>query len=167
MTTRLILHRFAQRVALRNQTAKRLAVNKLTSKQKLFPRWEMPSDPVKAVWWFMHWLLKVLVRFFWLPIIAMTVYEIIDGVRGGDIQGAVVSGLVTLVIGVGIWVVLYVVLQLVNIWVKISQAISDANQVQQNMFNSTFSYPYRRNDTNGKVVEGSIEEIKNEEQKQQ
>jgi hypothetical protein len=140
-------------------------VSKITPQQKLFPRWEMPSDPVKAVWWFMHWLLKVLVRFFWLPIIVMVAYEVIANARIGSIGDALVYGLVTLVIGAGIWGVLYIVLQLVNIWVKISQAISDANQAQQNMFN-TFSYPYTQGDMHGKVVEGSISEVKNEEQKQ-
>ena len=142
-----------------------LAVSKITPKQKLFPLWEMPSDPVKAVWWFMHWLLQVLVRFFWLPIIVMVAYEIIANARVGSIGDALVYGLLTLVIGAGIWGVLYIVLQLVNIWVKISQAIADANQVQQNMF-SSFSYPYMRTDADDKVVEGSIEEIKNEEQEQ-
>jgi hypothetical protein len=141
-------------------------VSKITPKQKLFPRWEMPSDPVKAVWWFMHWLLKVSVRFFWLPIIVMVAFEVITNAPVGNISGAVFSGFFTLVIGLGIWVVLYIVLQLVNIWVRISQAIADVNQVQQDMVNSTFSYPYTRTDTNGKVVDGSIEEIKNEEQKQ-
>ena len=141
-------------------------MSKVMLKQKLFPHWEMPSDPVKAVWWFMHWLLKVLVRFFWLPIIVMVVYEVIANARVGSIGDALIYGLLTLVIGAGIWVVLYIVLQLVNLWVRISQAISDANQVQQNMFNSTFSYPYIRSDIDGKIVEGSITEIKNEEQKQ-
>jgi ABC-type multidrug transport system fused ATPase/permease subunit len=140
-------------------------VSKITPKQ-IFPRWEMPSDPVKAVWWFMHWLLKVLVRFFWLPIIAMVTYEIIANAHVGSIGDALIYGFVTLAIGFGIWVVLYVVLRLVNLWVKITQAISDANRAQQSMFNSTFSYPYTRTDTNGKVVEGSIEEIKHEEQRQ-
>jgi hypothetical protein len=140
-------------------------VSKITPKQKLFPRWEMPSDPVKAVWWFMHWLLKVLVRFFWLPIIVMVAFEGINNASAG-ISDAVFSGFVTLMVGLVIWGVLYIVLQLVNLWVRVSQAIADANQVQQNMFNSSFSYPYMRDDVDGKVVEGSIEEVKSEEQKQ-
>ena len=143
-----------------------LAVSKITPKQKLFPRWEMPSDPVKAVWWFMHWLLKVLVRFFWLPIIGMVAFEAITNAPFGHIYDAAFSGFVTLMVGLVIWGVLYIVLQLVNMWVKISQTIADVNQVQQNMFNSSFSYPYMRDDKNSKVVEGSLEEIKNEEQKQ-
>jgi len=141
-------------------------VSKITPKQKLFPRWEMPSDPVKAVWWFMHWLLKVLVRFFWLPIIGMVAFEVVNDAPVGHISGAVVSGSVTLLVGLVIWGVLYITLQLVNLWVRISQAIADANQVQQNMFNGSFSYPYTRDDRNSKVVEGSLEEIKNEEQEQ-
>lgn len=142
-------------------------MSKITPKQKLFPRWEMPSDPVKAVWWFMHWLLEVLVRFFWLPIIVMVVFEAINNAPIGHVGDAVFSGFVTLLVGLVIWAVLYIVLQLVNLWVRISQAIADANQVQQNMFNGSFSYPYMRDDMNSKVVEGSIEEVKNEEQKQQ
>ena len=43
----------------------------------------MPADPVKAVFWFMHWLLRVLVRFFYILILAAVIYEsIINGPVG-------------------------------------------------------------------------------------
>jgi hypothetical protein len=140
-------------------------VSKIRPKQKLFPRWEMPSDPIKAVWWFMLWLLKVLVRFLWLPIIVLVIYEVVVNARIGNMGDALLYGLFTLVIGLAIWVVLYIILKIVNLWIKLAQAIADANQAQQSMFH-TFSYPHMYNDRNGKIVEGSISEIRNEEQKQ-
>lgn len=105
-------------------------------------------------------------RFFWVPIMAMVAYEVVANARIGNLGDALVYGLLTGGIGGGIWGVLYVVLQLVNLWIKISRAISDVNQVHQDMFDGPFSYPSMRDGMNGKVVEGSIEEIKSEEQKQ-
>ncbi len=141
-------------------------MSKISPKRKLFPSWDMPSDPVKALWWFMHWLLKLLVRFFWLPIIVMVIYEVIANAHFDDIGNILVVGFITLAIGVGVWAVLYVVLQLVNFGLRVSRVISDANQAQQNMSGESFSDPYRRTRANDKVVEGSLTEIHNEEQKQ-
>ena len=64
---------------------------RLRPKGALIPPWKMPSDPIKAVFWFMHWLLRVLVRFFWILILAGVVYE--------SILNGVVGGIVTLLVG--------------------------------------------------------------------
>ena len=70
----------------------------------------MPIDPVKAVFWFFHWSLKVLVRFFWLPILGGIIYE-------GLINGFV-GGIVTLLVGLGVWLGLAVVLFFFNVSTK-------------------------------------------------
>ncbi len=47
------------------------------------PAWKMPSDPVKAVFWFLHWSLRVLVRFFYVLILGGVIFEaILNGVVG-------------------------------------------------------------------------------------
>ena len=55
----------------------------------------MPSDPVKAVFWFMHWFLRVLVRFFYILILGAVIYE--------SIINGVVGSIGTLLVGLGVW----------------------------------------------------------------
>lgn len=132
---------------------------------ELFPPWEMPSDPVKAVWWFAHWLLQVLVRYLWVPIAIMVTYELVANTLVDGLGNGIVVGMVTLVIGLVIWAVLYAVLKIVNFWTKISHTISDVQQMQQGMFQGPFSYPfqeqepYNGREAKGQIVEGSITEI--------
>ena len=59
-------------------------MNVMKRKRELIPRWDMPSDPVKAVFWFLHWSLKVLVRFFYVAVLVGVVWEsILNGWIGG------------------------------------------------------------------------------------
>lgn len=114
-----------------NGALKRAIVSKKRRKREIIPPWNMPSDPVKAVWWFMHWLLKVLVRFFWLPILAMVVYEIVTNLRVSGIAGALIEGGITLLVGAAVWGVLYLILLFVNIGSGIQRAVSDINRFPQ------------------------------------
>src|SRR5579884_834134 len=98
------------------------AMTKIKRPQELIPRWEMPSDPVKAVFWFTHWLLKILVRFFWLPIIVGVIYE---GVLNG-----LIGGLVTLAVGLLVWVVLSVLLVIFNVTSSVRLIMEEANRFQ-------------------------------------
>src|SRR5439155_16166329 len=82
-------------------------VKKLQRRGSLIPPWDMPSDPVKAVFWFFQWSLKVLVRFFWVPILAGIIYE-------GIVNGFV-GGFVTLLVGLSVWLGLAVVLFFFNV----------------------------------------------------
>ena len=50
-------------------------VRELRPKRHLLPAWDMPSDPVKAVFWFFHWLLRVLVRYFYVVIATGVIVE--------------------------------------------------------------------------------------------
>lgn len=134
-------------------------------KRELIPPWEMPSDPVKAVFWFMHWLLKVVVHFFWVAILGMVIYEsYANAVVGGAINGAV-GGVVTLLIGLVIWGALFFVLQLLNVSTSISRTIADVSRLQQNFtahrpFNS---FPDAEQES--KIVEGTITDLEEERKK--
>jgi hypothetical protein len=122
-------------------------------KRELIPRWDMPADPVKAVFWFIHWSLKVLVRFFYVPVLAGVIYE--------SIINHVVGGVVTLLVGLVVWAGIAVALFLFNIGSTVSQGISDINHIQQGFPpRSTFS-----REPNGRIVEGSITDLEEERKK--
>src|ERR1700674_2735782 len=83
----------------------------------------MPSDPVKAVFWFVHWSLKVLVRFFWIPILVGVSYE--------SFINGIVGGIVTLLVGLGVWFGLAVVLFFFNVGSRISRTVAEVGRMQQ------------------------------------
>ncbi len=129
---------------------------------KLIPPWNMPSDPVKAVFWFMHWLLQVLVRFFWILILAGVVYE--------SILNSVVGGVVTLLIGLALWAGVFVMLFIVNMTSSISQTVSELGRVQRDFRDFTVRAPGAPRSTYeseraGKVVEGTITDLEEERRK--
>jgi predicted PurR-regulated permease PerM len=126
----------------------------------LIPPWQMPSDPVKAVWWFMHWLLKLLVHFFWIAILGMVIYESVSNWRLDGAWNGVSSGVITLLVGLVVWAILYVLLVFANIGSNVSRTVNELNQFQQ-----TFSSRYS-DSVDSKVVEGTLSEIKEEPQKQ-
>lgn len=120
-------------------------------KWKWLPPWNMPSDPVKAVYWFLHWFLQVLVRYFFLLIIAGVVYE--------TYLNGIVGLLGTLFIGLAVWALLAGGLVVVNFATKVSQTLEEVNRLSQNPFGSfgNPSSPFTtriREEEN--VVEGSI-----------
>ena len=134
--------------------------------RRLFPAWNMPSDPVKALWWFMNWLLKVLVRFFWLPILIMVVYETVSNWRVAGPFNGIVGGVITLLIGAFVWAILYGLSFAVNIGSNVSRIMSDMSNLQQQ---STFyRRPFTQERTVGNednVVEGTITDLEEERQK--
>ncbi len=134
---------------------------KLRSRGNVIPAWRMPSDPVKAVFWFMHWSLRVLVRFFWLLILAGVIYEsLINGIVGGG---------VTLLVGLGIWLGLLVALLTFNAARRISQTVEDVSRMQRGFSaNRSFrnSFPNMRSDIDdSKIVEGSVTDLEEERKK--
>jgi hypothetical protein len=144
------------------QMRRRIFVSKRRYFRHLIPPWQMPSDPVKAVWWFMHWLLKVLVRVFWVPILGMVIYEAVNNWRLDGAWNGVISGVITLLVGLIVWAILYVLLVFANIGAKVARLVNELNQLQQN-----FSYPLSNSPPDAdhadpKVVEGTISEIKQE-----
>ena len=129
----------------------------LRPKRELLPPWNMPSDPVKAVFWFMHWLLKVLVCFFYIPILAAVIYE------------SIVNGLVgffgTLLVGLFVWAGLALLLLLFNFSTGVSRVFVEVNRMQK-------GYPPRspfdnstEQDINGRVVEGTVTDLEEERRK--
>ena len=138
--------------------------------RELIPAWDMPSDPVKAVWWFLHWLLKVLVNFFWLPIVGMIIYEVIINGRVGGVFNGVVSGIVTLLIGLVVWGVLYLLMAAIRVGTGISHVVGDIKRVQQqqnDFLHQNYEQPMRnsRSRREERVVEGSITDLDEERQK--
>ncbi|MBE3558985.1 MAG: hypothetical protein IMW89_07130 [Ktedonobacteraceae bacterium] len=129
------------------------------TRRTLLPAWDMPSDPVKAVWWFMHWSLKVLVRYFWVPLIVMVVIITASNAVSYGIVSGLTGAVFTALVGLIVWAVLSAVLRVVNTLTGISQVISDAQQMQQNLYGryeSPFASPAEEEHN---VVEGSIIEV--------
>lgn len=129
---------------------------------KLLPDWNMPSDPVKAVFWFMHWLLQVLVRFFWILVLAGVVTE--------SILNSVVGGVVTLLIGLALWGGLFALLFVVNLTTSISQTVSEIGRVQRDFRDFAVRPPGTSRSTyeaerEGNVVEGTITDLEEERRK--
>ncbi|GCE27970.1 hypothetical protein KDA_34540 [Dictyobacter alpinus] len=146
-------------------------MNRIKRLRLSIPLWNMPSDPVKAIWWFFHWLLQVLVRFFWLPILIMAIYEAYSNGLVGGIFNGLVSGIVTVFVGLFVWAVLYGVLIVVNVTTGISRAVSDVKRMQQqqnDFLHQTYapfmgggSGPARED----RVVEGTITDLDEERQR--
>ncbi len=146
----------------------KIGIKRLKQLKQLIPPWNMPADPVKAVWWFMRWLLIVLVHFFWVPILAMVIFETSLNWNTSGFLSGLVSGIVTLVIGLVIWGLLYGLLAMINVVAGVSHIISDVKQFQ-NIYTHTRDtlYPFIRTDTTNfksdpKVVESTVIEIEEE-----
>ncbi len=128
-------------------------MREIRRKRELIPRWEMPADPVKAVFWFMHWLLKVLVRYFFIAVLAGVIWE--------SVLNGFVGGVVTLLVGLGVWAGLAIVLFLFNVGTTISQGIEGVNRMRE-------SFPPRSSrfgEPDGRIVEGSITDLDEERKK--
>jgi hypothetical protein len=133
-------------------------VKNLRRRSKLVPTWDMPTDPVKAVLWFFHWSLKVLVRFFWLPILGGIIYE-------GLINGFV-GGIVTLLVGLGVWLGLAVVLFFFNVGTNISHTVADVSRMQQSFSTRRPYTPFREAEFDeSNIVEGSVTDLEEERRK--
>lgn len=124
----------------------------------LFPDWDMPSDPVKAVFWFFHWSLQVLVRFFWILILAAVIYE--------SFVNGFVGGFVTLLVGLSVWFGIAVVLFLFNIGTNISRTVADVSRMQQSFSTRRPSARFSEPDIdNSKIVEGTVTDLEEERRK--
>ena len=126
----------------------------LRPKRGLLPRWEMPSDPVRAVFWFMHWLLRVLVRFFYVLIVVAVIYE--------SIINGVVGFFGTLLVGLGVWAGLALLLFVFNVSTGVGKVLNEVQRMQQGF---PPRYPYngfREKDDNERIVEGTITDLEEE-----
>lgn len=134
-------------------------MHQLKRKHQLLPPWDMPADPVKAVFWFMRWSLKVLVRYFYIAVLAGVITE--------SILNGVVGGVVTLLIGLGIWAGLAVALLFFNVGTGLSQGFSGmSNRQQRSTQGNPFSdFVERDPEGTGKVVEGTVIDLEEERKK--
>jgi hypothetical protein len=118
----------------------------------------MPSDPVKAVFWFVHWLLQVLLRFFWILILVGVAYE--------SYLNGFVGGIVTLLVGLGLWLGLGITLFVFNISTNISQTISEVNHMQQNIPTRRSFSPFSESEIDkSRIVEGTVTDLEEERRK--
>ncbi|HEX6552450.1 MAG TPA: hypothetical protein VF026_06795 [Ktedonobacteraceae bacterium] len=128
------------------------------SRRKLLPDWNMPSDPVKAVFWFFHWSLQVLVRFFWILILAAVFYE--------SFVNGLVGGIVTLLVGLSVWLGIALALFFFNIGANVSRTVADVSKMQQNFSGrrpfTQFSEP---GFDDSKIVEGTVTDLEEERRK--
>jgi hypothetical protein len=132
-------------------------VRYLRPKRELLPRWEMPADPVKAVFWFMHWLLRVLVRFFYILILAAVIYE--------SIINGVVGFFGTLLVGLCVWAGLALLLFVFNISTGVTKVFTEVQRMQRGY---PPRYPFdnfREQDSNSKIVEGTVTDLEEERRK--
>lgn len=107
----------------------------------------MPSDPVRAVFWFLHWLLQVLVRYFYILILGGMAYEtFLNGFVG-------LFG--TLLVGLFVWAGLAVLLVVVNAMSGVSRFYSEVQRLRQNPMGFS-DFTYSRPEKEENVVEGSI-----------
>ena len=145
-----------------------VAIQLVRHLKELIPAWNMPADPVKAVWWFMHWLLKVLVHFFWVLILLMSILETSLNWNTSGFLSGLVSGLITLLIGLVIWGVLYILLAVANLVSSIFHIVSNIKQIQNSYTNTRgFPNPFMYTDTSNfksdsKVVDSTVIEIEEE-----
>jgi hypothetical protein len=132
-------------------------VRYLRPKHELIPRWEMPSDPVKAVFWFMHWLLRVIVRFFYILILAAVIYE--------SIINGVVGFFGTLLVGLGVWAGLALLLFVFNVSTGVTKVFSEVQRMQQGYPPRSPFDNFREQDVNGRIVEGTVTDLEEERRK--
>jgi hypothetical protein len=123
----------------------------------------MPSDPVKALLWFLHWFLKVLVHFFWLPILVGVIF--FTYADWSNAWNGIISGTITLLIGIVLWALLYLLLVIVNISTKISEVVSEVKRVQQDFSSPRSPYFFNDPEDQGQVIEGTITDIEEERRK--
>jgi hypothetical protein len=132
-------------------------VRNLRPKRELIPRWNMPSDPVKAVFWFVHWLLRVIVRFFYILILGAAIYE--------SIVNGVVGFFGTLLVGLGVWAGLALLLFVFNLSEGFSRVFSEVNRMQRGYPPRYPSNNSAEPDIDGRVVEGTVTDLEEERKK--
>lgn len=140
-------------------------VKTLKPKKTLFPPWNMPSDPMKAVLWFSHWLLRVAVRFFWIPVIAMIILEVVINWQVGGVVDGIIGGSITLLVGLVVWAILGGILLFLNISTGVSQVLAEAARMQQTIHSYGSSSSFGSSEAEGHVVEGTITDLEEERRK--
>jgi len=109
------------------------------------------------VFWFVHWLLRVLVRFFYVLIVAAVIYE--------SIINGVVGFFGTLLVGLGVWAALALLLFVFNVSTGVGKVFNEVQRMQQG-FPPRYPYDdFREPDVDGRIVEGTITDLEEERRK--
>ncbi|GHO45426.1 hypothetical protein KSX_35890 [Ktedonospora formicarum] len=106
----------------------------------------------------------------------MVIYELVANWLTGGAWNGIVSGLVTLFVGMVIWGILYMITLAANVAGKISQTLSDVSRLQQQMpgmyglddlFRASDSQEgtQRQGPQGTRVVEGTITDLDEERRK--
>src|SRR5207248_4478741 len=114
----------------------------------------MPADPVKAVLWFMHWFLRVLVRFFYILILAAVIYE--------SIINGVVGFFGTLLVGLGVWAGLVLLLFVFNLCTGVTKVFTEVHRMQRGYPPSHPRDSFLEQDVNGKIVACTLTDLADE-----
>jgi hypothetical protein len=102
--------------------------------------------------------LQVLARFFWLLILAGVIYE--------SLVNGIIGGVVTLLVGLGVWLGLVGTLFIFNVSRRISQTVADVNRMQQGFTKRRSFNSFERSGVDdSKVVEGSVTDLEEERKK--
>ncbi|PZW36209.1 hypothetical protein EI42_00381 [Thermosporothrix hazakensis] len=129
----------------------------------LIPPWQMPSEPRKAIGWFLQWLFTLIVHFFWIPLAVYVVYQTYSVWITQNPFLGILSGIIAIFGGLVFWALLYGLLLVLNMVTGISRVISDVNRMQEQLysqqtpFNSLFGNMRNPADM-GRVVEGEVVE---------
>jgi hypothetical protein len=134
-------------------------------KRELLPRWNMPSDPVKAVFWFLHWFLQVLVRFFYIPILLAALYESYINIHVSGVLNGIVAGIITMLVGIGVWLGLGLLLLFIKVSTGLSKGLSELNRMQQGLPPRRPFYSFMEPERESNVVEGSVTDLDEERRK--
>jgi hypothetical protein len=118
-------------------------------KWRWLPPWNMPSDPVRAVFWFFYWVLQMLVRYCSVLVLAGAAYEAyVNGVVG-------FAG--TLLVGLLVWAGLAGLLVVVRVGSGVSRVYAEINRLGRDPTGfAHFSSSAPASDKEEKIVEGSI-----------
>jgi hypothetical protein len=117
----------------------------------------MPADPVKAVFWFMHWFLRVLVRFFYILILVAVIYE--------SIINGVVGFFGTLLVGLCVWAGLALLLFVFNVSTGVTNVFTEVQRMQRGYPPSNPFDSFREQDVDGRIVEGTVTDLEEERRK--
>jgi hypothetical protein len=105
----------------------------------------------------MHWLLRVLVRFFYILILAAVIYE--------SIINGVVGFVGTLLVGLAVWAGLALLLFVFNVSTGVTKVFSEVQRMQRGYSTRDPFDSFGEQDVNGRIVEGTVTDLEEERRK--
>jgi hypothetical protein len=150
----------------------------------------MPAGRKQATFWFLQWLLKLVVNFFWLPILAVVIYTVYEIIVSHGSGATISNGIVTLLWWLVSWGMLYGVVRIVGLFTGLYRIYSsvanmqkqqdellrqfgspfmdmgaDMDSMYMNDIDSTMGHTSQR--PSGRIIDGTITEIHEDPPQQQ